>query len=180
MTRCIALLRGINVGGHNRVAMADLRKLCEDLGHRDVATYVQSGNVVLTTDRDDLQTIGAELTERMRTELDVAPTVLVRSLDDLEGVVAANPFPEAAAEDPTTVHAAFLSAEPSDPTTLTFDADTYSPERIASGDRVRYLFLPQGIGKSQLATDLMRRRTDVEVTARNWRTVTKLLHLARG
>jgi uncharacterized protein (DUF1697 family) len=178
--RCIALLRGINVGGHNKVAMADLRRLCEDLGHRDVATYVQSGNVVLSTDRDDLAAIGAELTERMRTELDVAPTVMVRSLQDLEAVAAANPFLEAAAEDPTTVHAAFLSAEPSDPTTLAFDADTYAPERIAAGDRIRYLFLPEGMGKSQLATVLSRRRTDVEVTVRNWRTVTKLLDLARG
>jgi uncharacterized protein (DUF1697 family) len=177
MVRCVALMRGINVGGHNRVAMADLRALCEDLGHRDVATYVQSGNVVLTTDRDDLVAVGTELTGRMRSDLGIAPTVMVRAADDLAAVAAANPFPAEAAADPSTVHAAFLSAEPEDPSTLSFDAADYAPERIEPGDRVRYLLLPKGIGRSQLATDLARRRSEVDITVRNWRTVTKLLAL---
>lgn len=180
MTTCIALLRGINVGGRNKVAMADLRAVCEALGHDDVRTYVQSGNVVFATDNDDLTAVGTQLRARLGSELDVTPTVMVRTADELAAVVADNPFAEHAEDDPTKVHAAFLSEEPADPELLEFDPDSYVPEAIAVGDRVRYLHLPGGIGRSKLADDLARRRTGVEVTVRNWRTVTRLLEMARG
>jgi len=180
MATCIALLRGINVGGRNRLAMADLRELCEQLGYRDVQTHVQSGNVVFTTDRDDLELIGAELTEQLRYQLGVAPTVLVRTRDEFATVIADNPFTAEAQADPTKVHVALLSAEPDDPATLEFDPQTYAPERIAAGDRVRYLHVPGGFGRSKLAADLAKRRTGVEVTVRNWNTVTRLLEMAGG
>lgn len=179
MVTFIALLRGINVGGRNKVAMADLRHLCEDLGHRDVRAYVQSGNVVFATDRLDAEAVGTELTHRMTADLGVAPAVVVRSVEELAAVVAANPFEEEAGTDPTKVHAAFLSAEPSEPEVFDFDPEVYAPERCAAGDRVRYLLLPDGIGRSRLATDLAKRPAGVQVTVRNWRTVTKLLAMAR-
>ena len=180
MATCIALLRGINVGGRNRLAMADLRELCTQLGFGDVQTYVQSGNVVFTTDRDDLATIATELTEQLEYQLGVEPTVMIRTRDEFASVVANNPFVAEADADPTKVHAALLSAEPDDPTTLEFDPEAYAPEVIASGDRVRYLHVPSGLGRSRLATDLTKRRTGVEITVRNWRTVTNLLEMAEG
>lgn len=180
MATCIALLRGINVGGRNRLAMADLRELCEQLGHHDVQTYVQSGNVVFTTDRDDLQRIGVELTEQLEYQLGVAPTVLVRTSEELATVIADNPFAADAQEDPTKVHAALLSAEPDDPASLRFDPPSYAPERIAAGDRVRYLHLPSGLGRSKLATDLAKRQTGVDMTVRNWRTMTRLMEMVAG
>ncbi|MEX0868943.1 MAG: DUF1697 domain-containing protein [Nitriliruptoraceae bacterium] len=178
MGRCIALLRGINVGGRNKVAMADLRRLCECLGHGEVRTHGQSGNVVFTTDRADTDTLGAEMTARIDDDLGVAPTVVVLSADQLAAVVAGNPFADAAAADPTKVHAAFLSARPSDPSVFDFDPATYAPEEARAGERVLYLHLPGGMGRSQLAADLARRRSDVEVTVRNWRTVTRLHAMA--
>ncbi len=176
----IALLRGINLGGHNRVAMSDLRQLCVDAGFADVRTYVQSGNVVFTSTRDDPGAISHDLSARLRTDLGVAAAVVVRTVEEFAAVVAGNPFQQPAAADPTTVHAAFLSAEPNDPSSLTFNPDTYVPERLVAGDRVRYLLLPNGIGRSKLAPALLRRAGDIAVTVRNWRTVTELLRIARG
>ena len=175
MVTCVALLRGINVGGRSKVRMADLRQVCAELGLGDVRTHVQSGNVVFTTDARAPERVGPALTLRMEDELGVAPTVVVRTAEELARVVAENPFSTEAEVDPTTVHVAFLTAEPTDPSVLEFDPGTYAPERIAAGDRVRYLLLPAGIGRSRLATDLARRRTDVEMTVRNWRTVSRLL-----
>jgi uncharacterized protein (DUF1697 family) len=179
MVTCVALLRGINVGGRHTVAMADLRQLCEDLGLDDVRTYVQSGNVVFRTAHPSPEAIGGELTDRLTSQLGVAPTVLVRTAEELATAVAENPFAQEAAADPASVHVAFLATEPSDPAVLTFDAAQYAPERIAGEGRIRYLHLPDGIGRSALATAVSR-RSDVEVTVRNWRTVTRLHELARG
>ncbi len=178
MTTYVALLRGINVGGRGKVAMADLRALCDDLGHGDVRTYVQSGNVVFTSERDDPDTLGAELSERVASDLGVEATVVVRTADELAEVAGANPFPSEAADDPTRVHVAFLSDAPSDPDVFAVDAERYAPEQVVAGDRVLYLHLPDGIGRSKLAADLARRRTDVAMTVRNWRTVDRLLDLA--
>lgn len=179
MTVYVALLRGINVGGHNRVAMADLRRLLEQLGHADVRTYIQSGNAVFTGDRRDTDALGRDLRAAMSDELGVSPTVIVRTAEELAAVADANPYAAEAAADPTTVHVAFLSAEPADPSTFAFDADAYAPEGLCVGDRVRYLHLPDGMGRSRLAVDLGKRRSDVEVTVRNWRTVEKLREMTR-
>lgn len=177
-TTYIALLRGINVGGRNRLPMADLRDVLTELGHADVRTYVQSGNAVFTSTRTDPAAIGSELTQRLSADLDISPSVMVRSAEDLAAVVGANPYVEHAEADPATVHVAFLSGPP-DPDLLDID-DQYAPEQLAVGDGVVYLHLPDGMGRSRLATTLSRRRSGAEMTVRNWRTVTKLHEMARG
>lgn len=173
----VALLRGINVGGHTKLAMADLRRLLEDLGHDEVRTYIQSGNVVFTSDRTDPDALGAQLRERLQAELGVSPTVLIRTREQLAAIAAENPYTEQAAADPTKVHVGFLSSEPDDPSVFAFDADVYAPEELMLGEGVVYLHLPHGMGRSRLAADLGKRRSGVEVTVRNWRTVVKLLEM---
>lgn len=175
----IALLRGINVGGHGRLAMADLRGLIEELGHEDVRTYVQSGNAVFTSGRTDPGAIGAELTRRLAADLDVAATVMVRTAEELATIVDGNPFAEQANQEPTTVHAGFLASPLPEASALDVDAERYAPEQFAPGDRVVYLHLPNGMGRSRLALDLGRQLSDVGITVRNWRTVTRLLEMAR-
>ncbi len=177
MTTCIALLRGINVGGHRRIRMPDLQRLCTRMGFDDVRTYVQSGNVVFTT-TDDAASVERALEGGLAEEFDLQTPVIVRTAEELADVVARNPFAAQANADPTRVHVAFLSAEPADPATLTFGPDEFAPERIESGDRVRYLLLPGGIGRSRLAAALASRSADVDVTLRNWRTVMRLLAMA--
>lgn len=173
MTTYVALLRGINVGGRNRLAMGDLRALLTDLGHGEPRTYLQSGNAVFTSERTDADALARELEARLSADLGVSPAVIVRTGRELADVASANPYAEAAA-DPTRVHVAFLSAEPSDLEAFAFDPDEYAPEELSRGDRVLYLSLPGGLGRSRLAADLAKRRTDVDVTIRNWRTVAAL------
>ncbi|MBW3605781.1 MAG: DUF1697 domain-containing protein [Actinobacteria bacterium] len=177
MTTYVALLRGVNVGGHNRLAMADLRALLTDLGHSDPRTYLQSGNAVFSSDRTDADDIGRELAQRLSDDLDVTATVMIRTADELTAVAAANPYSEPADADPTKVHVAFLSAEPADPSVFDVEPDDYAPEELTPRDRVLYLHLPDGIGRSRLADDVSRRASDVDMTVRNWRTVARLLDL---
>lgn len=164
----VALLRGINVGGRARVAMADLRSLVESLGHTDVATYVQSGNVVFTAASADADALSAAIEDR----LGVSCAVVVLSRDELARVVAANPFPDE--KDGKRLHAVFSSGEPDAAVVAAANA------KAAGGDEARivggtlYMHTPDGLGRSKLAAELARRGAK-DGTARNWTTVTKLL-----
>jgi uncharacterized protein (DUF1697 family) len=176
MTRQVALLRGINVGGHNRVAMAQLRELMESLGYGDVRTHLQSGNVVFTgaaaADRAAAD-IEAVIAERLGLRL----RVLVRTRDELAAVVGGNPL-AATAEDPARLIVLFLSAAP-DPALLRgIDPAVYEPERVAVCGREIHVWCANGVYRSPLLQVLSERRLGVTVTARNWRTVTRLLALA--
>lgn len=174
MTTCIALLRGINVGGHHRLRMPDLQRLCTGLGLRDVRTYIQSGNVVFTARGEDLDETARAIEQQLVEQFDIVTPVIARTAEEFEPVVEGNPFAAQANADPTRVHVAFLSAEPADPATLTFAAKRFAPERIEAADRTRYLLLPDGIGRSRLVTELMARPSGVQITVRNWRTVMRL------
>ena len=106
MATHIALLRGINVGGRNKVAMADLRDVVAGLGHTGVSTYIQSGNVVFTSDEADTEALGQALEEAIAGRLGVKPSVIVLSRGDLARVVRDNPYPDE--PNPKLVHAVFF------------------------------------------------------------------------
>ena len=108
----VALLRGINVGGRNRVAMTDLRAVVISLGHTDVATYIQSGNVVFSSGEPDTAAIAAALERAIAEGLAVAPRVVVLSREELSQVVADNPYPDET--NPRYLHAAFIAETPID------------------------------------------------------------------
>jgi uncharacterized protein (DUF1697 family) len=177
----VALLRGINLGGHNRVAMAELRSLVASLGHTDVATYIQSGNVAFTAaDPDaDPATLAASLEEAIAAELNVRPRVVVLTREELAAASAANPYSDQ--PNPKLVHAIFLIDEP-DADSVAFLADAQA-KAVAKGSRdeativgrTLYLHTPDGFGRSELAKELSRPRGPAQGTARNWATVTTLL-----
>jgi uncharacterized protein (DUF1697 family) len=170
--RYVALVRGINVGGRNALPMARLGELCESVGCTDVSTYIQSGNVLLSSDRsrDGLR---AALEEALASELPTAPTVVVRTAAELQQVLAGNPFPQA---DPKSVHVAFAAEEVSP---AGVETDEFLPDELAVRGVDIYLHLPNGLGRSKLAATL-ERRVPCPVTVRNWRTVSKLTELATG
>jgi len=175
MVRQVALLRGINVGGHKRVAMADLRQLLTGLGFDDVRTYVQSGNAVFTSDTNDPPMLATAIAAELARSLGFDVPVIVRSRTALTKVVQDNPFP-AAANDPTKLHVTFL-ADPLPPAALRdLDPGLYEPEEFATRKREIYLSLPNGLGVSKLAV-AVEKRLEVPGTTRNWRTVTALLDL---
>ncbi|GAA4217619.1 DUF1697 domain-containing protein [Actinocatenispora rupis] len=166
----IALLRGVNLGAHNRVAMARLRELLTAAGYGSVRTHLQSGNVVLTADTaadDTAERISAELAR----EYGAAIPVLVRTVDELADVVAADPF-GSAATDPSRYLVQFRDTAP-DPAPLA--AAATGAERYAVVGREIYLWLPNGVHSSKLAAAVNR----AGGTGRNWRTVLRLLELAR-
>ncbi len=176
MTAWIALFRGVNVGGHNLLPMKGLAQALEKAGCVDVATYVQSGNVVLKypgTQRERLtQLIQATVLERF----EFSPKVLLLTLAEVQQAAKANPYIDAETE-PKSLHLYFLAKKPQ-----TFDIDAFDKirsesEHYALIDQVFYLHAPDGFGRSKLAAKA-ESLLGVSATARNWRTVTKLLELA--
>jgi uncharacterized protein (DUF1697 family) len=179
----VALLRGINLGGHKKVPMADLRELVSSLGHADVATYIQSGNVVFTSDQSDTAELAAALEEAIAATIGVTSRVVVLSRDELAQVSRDNPYPDE--PNHRALHAIFLSGEPGPEVAERVAAAQDLVAKQGSRDtaqvigRTIYLHTPDGYGRSDLAAALVKlgqKKTDTVVgTARNWATVTKLL-----
>lgn len=179
MPRYLALLRGINVGGHNKVAMADLRDLAAGLGHSDVATYIQSGNLVFSADESDPAALASALEAEIGGRLGVRPAVVVISAGDLAQVIADNPFPGEA--NPKCLHAVFRR-DAVDAAGIASVAAAVEQARKAGRDddaavvgRTLYLHTPSGLGRSELAARLLSSKTQATGTARNWATVTRLM-----
>lgn len=177
MTRYVALLRGINVGGHKKVAMGDLREALGALGYEDVETYLQSGNAVFTTDTTDPDALAGGIEEELRSRLGMDVKVLARTAAELAQVVERNPFPEGTTE-PKKLHVAFLSAAPDGERVAALDPTPFQPDELRLGDRAVYLWYPNGYGRTKLTNDVLERKLGVTATTRNWNTVLALLERA--
>jgi uncharacterized protein (DUF1697 family) len=176
MATQIALLRGINVGSHNRVAMADLRALLAGLGYEGARTLLQSGNVVLDAPTSPAD-LAAQLEATLAAKLGVRARVLVRTRAELAAVLALNPLGDLATS-PKLYQVYFLSRPPPAKALRALAALDFSPERYVHASREIYAWHPTGIQRSPLAKLLSDRHLGVTVTARNWSTATKLLQLA--
>jgi uncharacterized protein (DUF1697 family) len=170
----VALLRGINVGGRGRLPMADLRAVATGLGYDAVATYIQSGNLVLST-ADRAETVAEDLAAAIAASSGVQPAVVVRTRSQLAAVVRDNPF-LVTGEDEGHLHVMFAGG-PASAAVASLDLAAYAPEAAIAVDTDLYLLLPNGVGRSRLATDLGRQKGTVG-TMRSWRTVTALLAMA--
>lgn len=177
LTKYVVLLRAVNVGGHNKVPMPRLRELATDLGYADPATYVQSGNLVVSAPSAKSGEISSAIAAALRSALAVDVDVIVRSRNELAAVVDANPFADLVA-DPKRLLVSFLTEQPSAERLRALDRDEFVPERFEFGDRCMYQWLPDGVGRSRLAAAPWERRLGVRGTGRNWRTVTALLEMA--
>lgn len=178
MPRYVALLRGINVGGSTRIGMAALRELVAGLGHGDVRTYLQSGNVLFDSERGP-EGLAGEIEGRITAELGLDVRVLVRTGDDMERVFAGHPF-LSGEPDLTRLHVTFLAEVPA-PERLGL-LETPSGETVAFtlDGREIYLHYPDGYGRTKFNNAFIERRLGVVATTRNWRTVTALRGLVAG
>lgn len=175
MSTHIALLRGINVGGHKQVAMADLRALLTRLGFGDVQTLLQSGNAVFgSRTRSAGATLERLLEREMAQRLGVQVDVMVRAPAEWKTVIAANPFPEAAAVDPGHLLVLFLKGAPAAADIRALQAAIPGRERVHVEGRHAWITFPDGIGTSRLSTNLLERTLRTRGTGRNWNTVLKL------
>src|ERR1700712_389130 len=172
-TRCAVLLRGVNVGKHNRIAMADLRALLAEVGATDVRTLLQSGNAAVTAEPDGL----ADRLEAALATSGVGVRVLVRTREELDRVVAANPWPDRAEADPKMVHVAFLE-HPADPSVIEAFGARHGNDEIAVGEKELYL----SYAASSFDSSINKVLTKISgvASARNWNTVLKLRDLVLG
>src|SRR5437667_1611638 len=162
MATHIALLRGINVGGRNKVSMADLRALVAGLGHTGVATYIQSGNVLFTSGETDTEALATALEETIASNLGVKPAVVVLSRDDLARAVRDNPYPDE--PNPKMVHAVFFRGPvPAGAAEAIEAGQRRAAERGSGKDTAQvvgptlYGHTPDGSGRSELARFLLAR-----------------------
>jgi uncharacterized protein (DUF1697 family) len=174
--RHVVLLRGINMGAHNRIAMPQLRELLSGAGFEDVRTYLQSGNVVLSSDLSPAQLAQRcqqLIGERFGLEIDV----VVRTRDELGQVVRRNPL-GTVAHEPKRYQVSFCSAKPDREIVRKLAERAVEPERFVAIGRELYAWHPAGVARSKLWAQLAGKSLGVTATARNWSTVTKLLELA--
>lgn len=179
MTRYAALLRGVNVGS-TRLAMADLRRLVADLGHEDVKTYLQSGNVVFTSAPTKNEILAEGIERRLADELGLRAPVLVRSGTELAAVADTSPYAKKQ-DDQTRVLVVFLSATPT--------ASRVKELVLPTGENIEYevigrelhLHFPDGgYGRTKFTTAYLEKKLGVVATARNWKSVLALRDLTSG
>jgi uncharacterized protein (DUF1697 family) len=175
-TRQIVLLRGINIGANNRIAMPALRELLTGAGLGDVRTYVQSGNVVLTSDAEP-DALGQQCEGLIADAFGLAIPVVVRTRDELADVVRRDPL-GAIAESPKRYQVSFLSGTPDPAIVRKLEALTIGDERFTAIGREFYTWHSEGVARSKLWAAIADRRLGVTATARNWTTVTTLLAMA--
>jgi uncharacterized protein (DUF1697 family) len=177
----IVLLRGINVGSANRIAMPALREALADAGFAKVRTYVQSGNIVVETGLDD-EKLSDAVERLIADQFGLNVPALARGHAELAAVVAANPYPEQALQDPKRFQVTFLTDTLDGDTVLELQAlAAETGELVAVDGRALYAWHPDGIQRSKLAARFTPKRLGVaNVTARNWNTVTTLLEMAAG
>jgi len=173
----IVLLRGVNVGGRNKLAMPALREALQAAGMENVVTYVQSGNVVLdSTAKPDALARACERVIADGFGLDVG--VVVRTRAELAKIVERNPLGGVAGQE-KLYQVTFCAQKPAKDALAKVAARAVEGERLIAHGREIYAWFPHGVGRSKLAAQLSRQDFGVLATARNWTTVNKLLALAR-
>jgi uncharacterized protein (DUF1697 family) len=179
MDTFIALLRGINVGGHNKIPMAELRSECADLGWDDVQSYIQSGNLVFKADTTPAN-LETELEGAIERKFGLSIPVIVRSRADWLAYVKGNPFPEASQREPNLVMLILSKAPPNQDAVEDLREYALNDERIVQVGDALWIHYPGGSGRSKLSPARLDRLVGSTVTARNWRTVLKLDELVRA
>jgi uncharacterized protein (DUF1697 family) len=173
MSRKIALLRGVNVGGNNKLPMKELAKLLERIGCENVRTYIQSGNVVY-----DGAATGGEIAAAIEKKFGFAPHTFVMTAAALNKAASGCPYKQQAEAEPKSVHLFFLGAAPDKSATASFDAIKTASENYTLTKTVLYLHTPEGLLASKIA-EKVDRILKTKTTARNWNTVRKLIELAK-
>ncbi|HKR99970.1 MAG TPA: DUF1697 domain-containing protein [Candidatus Dormibacteraeota bacterium] len=175
MPSYVALLRGINVGSHNRISMPDLRELVTATGAEDVRTYVQSGNVVFQS-ADKAAAVEQAIEKAIKTELGLDVAVMVRTDKQLAKVIKANPFPKQ--PDHKRLLVMFLGEKPKAANVKRLAEAATGPEEFEVLGNEAYMHYPEGYGRSKFGGMWVEKQLAVPGTARNWRSVMTLAEMA--
>jgi uncharacterized protein (DUF1697 family) len=178
MAVIISMLRGVNILGHNRIRMEELRALYESIGLRDAETYVVSGNVVFRTKARNLTALGKRIESAIERNFGFRPRVILRTPSELRDVVARNPFRTRRDIHPSKLLVTFLESHPvaeAREQVLKIKAD---PEELHVDGREVYIYFPNGQGQSKLSWVTVEKKLKTSGTGRNWNSVTKLVEIA--
>jgi uncharacterized protein (DUF1697 family) len=176
----ISMLRGVNVGGHNKIRMEALRDLYESLGFLNVQTHIQSGNVVFRTKGWDLAVVAKRIGDGIEQGFGFRPGVIVRTTADLRDVIARNPFSARPGIDPSRLLVTFLSGDPDEEAREKVLSIKVDPEELRIVGREIYVHYPNGMGRTKLPAALIEKALKTSGTGRNWNTVTRLLEIAES
>ncbi len=174
----ISMLRGVNVGAHNRIKMDALRALYESLGFEQPRTFIQSGNVIFRTKQKSTPQLAKKIQAAIGGKLGCSPEVILRSSEEMRQAIAANPFADRKGIDPAKLLITFLTAEPHADAKQKLSTLKPHPEEIHLIGREMYIYFPDGAGKSKLQWSQVEKMTKVQGTARNLNSVTKMLAIA--
>jgi len=175
MGRMVALLRAVNVGGR-KLSMAELRKLCEELGWADVSTYIQSGNVVFSADGEP-DALEAALEGAIRKAFGYDAPTVVRTAAQWRRYAPANAFPDAARETPNYLLMLVSKRPPADGAVATIQAKAAAGEQVKRAGDAIWVHFPNGSGTSKLTPALIDKAIGSPATSRNYRTVVKLMEM---
>ncbi|MUP44672.1 DUF1697 domain-containing protein [Gramella sp. BOM4] len=178
MHRKIAILRGINVGGKRKLLMADLRSLCQDLGWKNVETYIQSGNVIFSSSEKNSR-LEKDLEHAISEKFELDVPVIIRDAEEFRNLLERNPFYHKEAEI-SKLHLSFLKEVPSEENLRAIQQYNFEPDRFVVDQREVFIYCEGKYHQSKLSTNLFEKKLKTGVTTRNWKTVVKLVDLSNS
>ena len=178
MTQYIVLLRGINVGGHNKLPMASLKDLLNNNGYTEVSTYIQSGNILLSSEKTSV-VISKHIEVLIKTTFNYTIPVITISTTELQQCFKENPYLNFV-EDIKFLHVTFLGTSPETNVINHLDINTYNNDTFKIKNRFVYLHTPDGFAKTKFSNAQFEKQLNTKATTRNWRTVSKLIELSKN
>ena len=176
----ISLLRGVNLGAHNRMKMEDLRKSCAALGFEQIKTYVQSGNIVFKASKQSTSGLSEKIKEKILSDFKYTVPVITKTADEIEKALHNNPFLKEKGIDASKLHVSFLWEVPVLSALKKLETLPAKPDLFRHVGSEIYLYCPNGYGTSKLSNNILERVLSVGVTTRNWKTVNNLYAMAQA
>lgn len=178
MAVIICMLRGVNVGGNNKIKMDALQALCVSLKFKTPQTFIQSGNVIFCADEKDMAKLAKRIEDALEKKFGFRPAVVLRTLADLQDVIAKNPFAKRKGIEPGRLLVNFLADDPGKEARKQAQAIATGQEEIHLIGREAYIYFPDGQGRSRLPWAKIERALGTSGTGRNWNSITKMLAMA--
>ena len=178
METYISILRGINVGSHNKIQMTDLKKLYEDLKLKHVITYIQSGNVIFTASKENDEKLARKIEDSIYSKYSIDVPVIIRSEEEMKKIVASNAMLQDATVNKEKLHVTFLATLPDKTKVESIKHLDYSPDKFIIMGKEIFLYCPNGYGITKLSNNFFENKLKVKATTRNWKTVNKLVDIA--
>ncbi len=179
MKTYISLLRGINIGGHKKIKMDSLRENFSSLGYSNIKTYIQSGNIVFCSREEDKTKLETEISSMIMDKYGFDVPVLVLNSDEINEVIANNPFANSTNHNKDFIHITFLSKEVKDINNLEIESKKESEDEYKIINKAIYLYLPKGYGNTKIHNNFFEKLLKTQATTRNWKTCLELLEMSK-